>query len=73
MVVIEYDAEEKEKARHQSAIRMLSRDLGIPAHEIGALYEGVLEELKRTARVKDYLPILASRQVRDLLHNKNAA
>lgn len=73
MVMIERYNEKDEKGRHQSAIQMLARDLGIPAKEIETLYQQVLEEFKRTARVKNFLFILVSRQVRDLLHDKRAA
>lgn len=73
MVMVELYEDEKEKLRHLSAMKMLARDLGIPIQEIGALYERALEEMKKSARVKDYLSILASRQVRNLLQGKKAA
>lgn len=70
MVMIELYENEKEKSRHDSAIRMLARDLGLPTTEIGELYEGALQELKKSAKVKDYLIILAARQVKDLLQGR---
>lgn len=73
MVMIECYHDEKERAHHHSAMRILSRDLGVPINEIAALYEEVLQEMKGTARVKDFLSILASRRVRELLSDKKAA
>jgi hypothetical protein len=73
MVMIECYDNEKERAQHRLAMQRLARDLGLPVEKIGGLYEEVLGELKRTARVKDFLSILASRQVRDLLRDQKAA
>jgi hypothetical protein len=67
MVMMEVCEDEKEKSRHDSAIQRLAEDLRRPLNEIDALYEGALREMKKTARVKDYLIILASRQVKDRL------
>lgn len=73
MVMVDLYGDEKEKSHHQSAVRNLARDLGMPIQEIGALYERALEEIKKTARVKDYLSIFASRQVKEFLHRKKVA
>lgn len=71
--MIDCDANGKEILHHRSAIEMLSQDFGIPVDQIGALYNKVLKELRRTAKVTDYLPILVCRRVRDLLQEKKAA
>jgi len=55
---------EQERLRHASAIQQLARELGVPVAEIGPVYEAALRNLKLTARVKDFLIILASRQVK---------
>lgn len=73
MVMVDLYGDEKEKSHHLAAMKALARDLGIQIEEIGALYERALEEIKKTARIKDYLPILASRQVKDLVHGKKVA
>lgn len=73
MVMVDLYSDEKEKSHHLSAMKKLASDLGRPIHEIGALYESALEEMKKTARVKDYLSILASRRVKEFLHGKKAA
>lgn len=73
MVMVDLYGDEREKSHHLSAMSKLARDLGMPIHEIGALYESVLEEMKKTARVRDYLSILASRKVKEFLHGKKVA
>lgn len=73
MVMVDLYGDEKEKSHHLSAMRKLAEDLRMPIQEIGTLYERVLEEMRKTARVKDYLSILASRQVKEFLHGKKVA
>lgn len=70
MVMIDLYDNETEKARHDSAIQILAREMGLPMMEIGALYERALRELRKSARIKDYLMILATRQVKDLLQRR---
>lgn len=55
---------ETEKRHHLNAIQSISREIGTPENEVRPLYEQVLEIYKDSARVKDYLPILVSREVR---------
>ena len=52
---------------HASAIQMLAREFNIPAEEIQGLYETMLGSLKETARVKDFLAVLVSRNVKDMI------
>ena len=52
---------------HSQAIQMLARDLGRPEEEIRRNYETVLCSLKERARIKDYLVILVSRNVKDMI------
>ena len=73
MVMTGLYEDEREKSQHDSAIRTLARELGLPMMEIGAIYEGALKELKKTARIKEYLAIFASRQVKDLLQRRGRA
>ena len=68
MTVICLYEDENEKRVHATAIQILTKDEGSSEDEIRRLYEGVLEELKRNARVKHFLTILVSRRVKDLLH-----
>jgi hypothetical protein len=68
MTVICLYEDEKEERQHVAAIQILIKDEGSSEEEIRRLYEGVLEELKKEARVKNFLTILVSRKVKDLLH-----
>ena len=61
--------DEKERELHLRAIDMLSRETGIVVAEIIPLYEMELEKLRKTARVNDFLTVLVSRRVKDVLKN----
>jgi hypothetical protein len=65
-----YD-DDKERTLHSSAIHDLSRESGLPEWEIGRIYEQELDKLRRTARVKDYLPVLTHRRVKENLRNQH--
>ncbi len=56
-----------EQRLHSQAIQMLARDLGRPEEEIRRNYETILCSLKERARIKDYLVILVSRNVKDMI------
>lgn len=56
-----------EQGLHAEAIRRLARELSAPENEIRGLYEIILRCLKDGARISDYLVILVSRHVKDLL------
>ena len=61
-----------EEQLHRNIIQSLARETGIPAEAVIPLYESVFERLKSHARIKDFLPILVSREVKDiLLHRVN--
>lgn len=62
---------EKELAIHRSAIHDLSRESGLPELEIGKIYEQNLGDLKRTAKVKDFLVVLTRRMVMETLRNRH--
>lgn len=62
--------DDKERALHSGAIQDLSRESGLPEWEIGRIYEQELDKLRRTARVKDYLPVLTRRRVKENLRNQ---
>jgi len=53
-----------ERDHHESAIEVLSRELGAPLDAVEALYRDAFEELSAGAEIRDYLPIFVSRQVR---------
>ena len=68
MTVIVLYEDENEKRQHIAAIQILVRDERSSEEEIRCLYEGVLQELKKGAKVKNFLTVLVSRKVKDLLH-----
>ncbi|MCX8116439.1 MAG: DUF3562 domain-containing protein [Desulfobacterota bacterium] len=56
-----------EKKQHLDAMQSLARDLkGVP-EEVFQIYEAVLREYKKKARIKLYLSILVSKRVKELL------
>lgn len=56
-----------EQGLHESAIERLSRDLRRPEPGIRTAYETVLSRLKEEARIKDYLVVLVTRNVKDMM------
>ena len=65
--VYENDADRQQHAR---AMQRLAKDLNIPGGEIQTLYETMLCSLRERARVKDYLTILVSRNVKAVIRGK---
>ena len=61
------DGNEKERSLHRGAIHELARATGVPEREVGLIYQKELEKLEKSARVKDYLPVLTCRVVKDSL------
>jgi len=61
------DDNDVEWAKHQDTIDHLARESGLPVGEIGRIYEAELHRLKADARVKDYLPVLLIRKVKDTI------
>ena len=68
MTVLCLYEDEKEERQHIAAIQILIRDEGISEEEIRRLYEGILQELKKEAKVKTFLTVIVSRKVKDVLH-----
>jgi hypothetical protein len=58
-----YDNED-ERRQHWRAMESVARDVKRSVEEIRPLYESELADLRREARVKDFLSVLASRYVR---------
>ena len=56
-----------EETQHSKAIQMLARELGMPEKDIRGLYEEFLCNIKEGARIKDYLIVPVSRNVRDVI------
>ena len=68
MTVISLYEDENEKRQHVAAIQMIIRDERFSEEEIRPLYEGFLQELQKEATVKNFLTVIVSRKVKDLLH-----
>jgi hypothetical protein len=64
--VCQYDNEAEER-QHSKAIQKLAGELGMPEKEIRGLYEEILCHIREDARIKDYLIVLVSRNVRDVV------
>lgn len=62
---------EKDVALHRGAIHDLSRASGLPERVIAEIYEQNLSDLKKTARVKDYLLVLTCRLVKESLRYRH--
>jgi hypothetical protein len=58
-----YDTDDEQR-QHWRAMESVARDVKRPIEEIRPLYESELADLRREARVKDFLSVLASRYVR---------
>ena len=56
--------------QHIHAIDKLVYELGIPAEEINRSYRELLDELKKDAKVKSFLPVLVSQGVKERLQQK---
>lgn len=61
----------KDRMKHFGAVQSIADDLHRPIPEIAHLYEDVLEYLRSHAKVTDFLPVLASKKVRELCKNKS--
>ena len=59
--------DEAEKRKHHQSVENLSERLDMPREHIVAVYEQELLLIGRMARIRDYLPILVSRRVKNLL------
>ena len=60
-----------EERQHRSAIDQLTYDLHLSEPGVMYLYDFILKRYLRTARIRDFLPILVSRKVKDLLHESS--
>jgi hypothetical protein len=63
-------AEGKEHDQHARAIQKLVQELGVPVEEVNRSYREILDELKKDAKVKAFLPILVSRIVKERLQHR---
>lgn len=50
---------------HLQSVKALAEEIDLPVEEVSQMYASTLESLKTSARIQDYLPVLASKKVRD--------
>jgi hypothetical protein len=60
-------ASNEERTRHLHIIGKLAVEVNRSVAEVEPLYEDILAHMKNTAHVDDYLPILVSRRVKEVL------
>ncbi len=56
-----------DRGKHQNVIEQLALELDRTVLDVAPLYEEVLARLRPQAQIQDYLPILVSKRVRQLL------
>lgn len=59
----------KLEINHLQSIKALAEELDLPMEEVTQIYASTLESLKKSARIHDYLIVLASKEVRDKLRH----
>ncbi len=64
--MISYENEKEEKL-HLNAIRSIAKETGFPEEDVGFVYETALEKLREHSKIRDFLPILVKREVKDML------
>lgn len=57
----------EEQRRHLDMIHSLARQFGTTEDSVSVLYEGELLKLSGSARIRNFLPILTARLVREIL------
>jgi hypothetical protein len=58
-----------ERKLHDRAVKRLAEDLSASEEEIRALYETELGRVKSHARIKDFLTVIVTREVKNLLRS----
>jgi len=61
-----------EEALHQSVVNALAQEIQQPVENVKIVYEVEFARLKSSAKVKDYLALLASRRAREKLLGKHS-
>jgi hypothetical protein len=54
---------------HLNAIEALAEEIDCPVEEVNNIYASALGSLRSSARIQDYLIVLASKKVRDVLRH----
>ena len=51
------------------SMKVLAEEIKLPVEQVSEIYASTLESLKTSARIQDFLPVLASKKVRDRLRH----
>lgn len=57
--------------KHLDTIEILAEQSGAPRTEVGRLYQAELERIDPTTRVRDFLPVLIARKVKEDLRRRD--
>jgi hypothetical protein len=63
-MIVEGVLDEAERKRHLATIERLTEQCGVPRIEVGRRYQAELERVLGSTRIRDFLPILIARRVR---------
>jgi len=55
---------------HRDALSDLAGNMRIPVDQVRKLYSIILDKLSKEARIRDYLSILATKKVKDLMQKR---
>jgi hypothetical protein len=69
MVALMSYGTDAERRQHSSAIHMLSVNSGLPEDSVQQLYESELKTLTEHARIRDFLPVLVVRRIREKIRS----
>ena len=61
--------ETKLEPEHLQAIEALAEEIDCPVEEVNNIYASALGSLRSSARIQDYLIVLASKKVRGVLRH----
>jgi hypothetical protein len=64
--------DEREQRLHHHAAQLIARDVGRSVSDVIPLYEEELDQLKGRAKIKDFLSVLVSQRVKEILLNRKA-
>ena len=59
----------KLETNYLQTIKTLAEEIECPVEEVDNVYTSALQSLKSSARIQDYLHVLASKKVRDTLRH----
>lgn len=69
--VNELQRDAAERKKHLDTIEILAEQSGAPRTEVGRLYEAELKRIDSTTRVRDFLPVLIARKVKEDLRRRD--